>query len=190
MDIFVAPYPILTQFECGSQVRDFPLFAGQYTERKPLDSSEYTGLSSPVTFHRKGWLGWQPLELPEMFEYAAQRFLREFHTPQNMSFDCYSFACLAAGLPLHHKGDMLAFWEVERVRVPFIIGRKIIFLVDENRQRFGHAALHIGNNYYLSVQGAGGSLSVSKLRHLRRQYRRSHPDILVARPKREMLASR
>ena len=91
---------------------------------------------------------------------------------------------------MHDKGDMLAFWEVERVRVPFIVGRKIIFLVDENRQRFGHAALHIGNNYYLSVQGAGGSLSVSKLRHLRRQYRRSHPDILVARPKREMLAFR
>ncbi len=190
MDIFVAPYMILTQFECGSQVRDFPLFVGQPSEERQLDSGEYTGLDSLITFHRKGWRGWKPLKLPEAFECAARRFLAEFHTPQDMSFDCYSFACLAAGLPLHSKNYLEHFWDIQRVSPLGVFGSKIIFLVDENRQRFGHAALHIGNNYYLSVQGAGGSLSVSKLCHLRRQYRQSHPDILIAQPKFEMLASR
>ena len=89
MDIFVATYMILTQFECGSQVRDFPLFVGQPSEERQLDSGEYTGLDSLITFHRKGWRGWKPLKLPEAFECAARRFLAEFHTPQDLSFDCW-----------------------------------------------------------------------------------------------------
>lgn len=188
MDIFIAPYTILTQFECGSQIHDFPLFVGQYQERQLLDSREYTGLNSPVTFHRKGWRGWQSLKLPDAFEYAVRRFLAEFHTPQNPLFDCYAFANLAAGLPLHPKGRMLDFWEVKRVSPLGVFGSKIIFLANEKRQRFAHAALHIGGNYFLSVQGGGGSLSVSKLSHLRQLYRGY--SVLIAKPKQETLASR
>lgn len=186
MDIFISPHKILTQFECGSQVWDFPLWVGP--ERQKLDQGEYTGLSEPVTFHRKGWLGWNALNLPEAFEYAVRRFLKEFHTPQNPLFDCYSFATLAAGLPLHSKDYLMRFWDIQKLGPFGVFGHNIIFLVDEKRQAFGHAALHIGRNYFLSVQGAGGSLSVSKLSDLRKQYRHL-PDIWLVSPKHEILAS-
>ncbi len=185
MDIFVSPKKILTRYECGSQVRGFPLWVGSLSERRRLDDGEYRGFNGLVTLHVRRWFGiWQPLNLPEAITSAVERFLKEFHAPQDYNFDCYSFATLVVGLPLHNKEYLIDYWKVKKVRLRRFRRGDIIFLVSERQQRFGHAAVCIGKGYFLSVQGAGGSLSVSTLSDLRKLYKASgHSDTLLATPR-------
>ncbi len=180
MDIYIAPEKILTQYEGGFQVYDFPLLVG--THAVPLDDGNYSDLNENIIFYIKRWYGWAPLFLPTNFESAVRKFLREYHALQDEQFDCYAFASLAAELPLHSKEYLIHFWDIKKAPIWGIVGQQFIFLADERRRAFGHAALHIGQGHFLSVQGGGGTLSVSTLPDLRKMYQ-YFPDVLVATPR-------
>ncbi len=181
MDIYISRKKIVTQFECGSRVSDFPLLIKKNGSWGYLSDSKVDEKTENVTFYIKRWYGWSKLAVPQNYQRATVLFLQMFHNSPKMNFDCYSFVSLVAELPLHQKEWADAFWDTRKVSGS-ITDYGVIFFVNEDNQEFAHAALHIGRGYFLSIQGAGGMLSVSSLQDLQDLYR-EWPDLLVATPR-------
>ena len=185
MDLYISQDKICTEFVCGARVLEHPLLVRQSEEFTPLWDHTVTGDDAEkVTIFIRRWYGWSEMVLPSQYTFGLSYFLKHFHQAPRLEFDCYSFATIAAGLPLHDKKYLRAFWQTRSLNQRVIAGHKIVFLTDEKNNHFAHAALHIGSGYFLSVQGAGGELSVSILEDLRVMYQ-DFPDIVEAVPRDE-----
>jgi hypothetical protein len=181
MDTFISPEMRVSVFACGSQVTHFPLLIQKERKLVPLDEVSVSEVGQVKVFIKR-WYGWHKLHLPIELEQVITQFLNYYHNELHEGFDCYSFVTLAASLPIHEKLFLKAFWKTEHIPPDRVAGYRIIFLVNENDHHFAHAAIHIGQGYFLSVQGAGGRLSVSRLSDLQTQYC-DCPDLLVATPR-------
>jgi hypothetical protein len=109
------------------------------------------------------------LKLTAAVEQAALHFLHHYHAKQNSAFDCYSFACVVAGMSDAPKKDIIKHWRIIRRRLPRR-GDVVFLLHSPDNPFFRHAAVYIGWGLYLSVWGAGGDLEVATLKDMQRNF--------------------
>jgi hypothetical protein len=109
-----------------------------------------------------------PLPIPPQVSNAIVHFLQKYHARQNVSFDCYAFSNLVAGVTPHQVTHMLRFWK--RRPLPFRLPIGSVVFFESGIDGFHHAAVYIGHHLYLSVWGAGGDLEVATLRSMKRDF--------------------
>ena len=96
-------------------------------------------------------------------------FLNKYHTKQDISFDCYSFVNMTCGVKQHKKIYLRSFWKIKFCGCRLNVG-DAIFFVNKKSNYFYHAAIYIGFGLYISVYGAGGSLEISTLKDMKKDF--------------------
>lgn len=119
-----------------------------------------------------------PLTIPASLLEATAIFLSEYHGKEH-TLDCYDFANMVAGVPLHDKSLLYGYWQERRrfVRRP----GDVIFLVKKKECHFRHAAVYLGHGLYISVYGKNGDIEVANLSDMKRDY--GARDVLTVVPR-------
>jgi hypothetical protein len=107
------------------------------------------------------------LPLPPALTQVVASFLSTYHGKEH-DLDCYDFANLVAGIPLHNKAGLYGFWKERRrlLRQP----GDVVFLFNKKRMQFRHAAIYLGHGLYISVYGKSGNIEVTTLRDMRKAH--------------------
>lgn len=118
------------------------------------------------------WKYFIPLPIPQRLKDSILDFLAENHLVCDCSFDCYSFACTYADVPLHGKEDLKDYWSLTTFRFRPRVGDVIFLLSDQENgyTQFHHAAIYLGFGKYLSVLGGGGQFEVATLQDMKRDF--------------------
>lgn len=116
--------------------------------------------------------------LTEPLRRGITMFLQTYHAKTDLSFDCYAFANLVAGVPQHDKSLLLKYWNLTKLSWRRRVG-DIVFFLGEDPLHFKHAAVYIGYGLYISVYGAGGDLEISTMRDMRRDYGAAYTHLAV-----------
>lgn len=119
------------------------------------------------------------ISIPSNVRLAILEFLRNYHSRQDISFDCYAFANLVMGVDKHKVPFMLRYWDIYSLPWRLSPGSIVFFLGYGNL--FYHAAVYLGSGLFISVWGAGGDLEISTLRSMKKDF--GAQIVLLAVPK-------
>ena len=137
-------------------------------------SKSYKDVRITVSGKRGGVIS-PPVELRQ----ALCQFMETYHARQDVSFDCYKFACTVKGVPCHEKCFMLNYWSLRRLWFKPAVGTVVFYLSDDTL--FHHAAVYIGYGLCISVWGAGGDLEVASLKSMKKDFGAER--IFIAEPR-------
>lgn len=153
-------------------VREADGFVSLQDFKPPFDVNELRFVLSRRFFSRN-------LSLSSEVKTALCTFLRDYHTKQDISFDCYAFANLVKGIKAHKVPYMLNYWEIRILPWRLRAGSIVFFLSDMNH--FHHAAVYLGSGLYVSVWGAGGDLEVATRKSMKCDYGAQHVVLAIPR---------
>ncbi len=131
---------------------------------KSFDSKKHASKVSSAKIVIKGIRSlWLRFADSQALSYAIRHFMNNYHGKEDLSFDCYSFACLYAGVSQGTKDEIAKYWTFTKVQEKQLLPGDVIFLFgrDEFGAYFSHAAISIGKNLFVSVYGAGADLQIS-----------------------------
>ncbi|NTV44505.1 MAG: C40 family peptidase [Candidatus Yonathbacteria bacterium] len=127
------------------------------------------------------WKGEErPFEITPHLRKHIAHVLSTHHAKPDMSFGCYAFVNMVAGLPQHTTIDMFEHWDAHGFSRPHI--GDFVFFLDTKKRLFRHAAIYIGYGLYISIYGAGGVFEVSSFKDMRRDFDIKVRDIIIAKP--------
>ncbi len=190
LTIFVTPRKQTVMTADGKRMRVFPLMIKEGGKLHCFHEREdYSAVDDVEILTRPWYLAFCSTKLvltPETKK-ALVEFLHCYHAKVNMTFDCYAFACLVAGIPpdLHnaHWGWVWdQWWETSGHEAEEEKGKpgNIVFLLDADLF-FRHAAIYVGFGMYVSVYGGGGDVEIATLADMKKDYGASKA--ILVRPK-------
>lgn len=135
---------------------------------------KFPACSAPprVRFVVRRWNKYRRLPRIERLERAVSEFLHRKQDMLDIKWDCYRFVCAMHGLPTHSQLYLSQHWKLLAPGAPQ--PGDVVFLLTEaaeGRSFFHHAAVYVGDGFYLSVWGAGGHLEAATLGDMRKGFK-------------------
>ncbi len=160
----------------GRRMRVFPLMIKEEGELRCFHEREdYRAVDDVEILIRPWYLAFCSTKLvltPETKK-ALVEFLHCHHAKVNMTFDCYAFACLVAGIPSdqhpHWGFEWGQWWNTSWCEAEEGTPGNIVFLLDSDLF-FHHAAIYVGFGMYVSVYGGGGDVEIATLADMKKDY--------------------
>jgi hypothetical protein len=105
------------------------------------------------------------IPLNDRLRAGISRYIAHYQGKGQLDIDCYAFANLVYGLPVHTCSELLRYWELRPLWFRPRRGQ-VAFLLRPSESGFRHAAIYLGNGFYISVFGAGGDLEITQMKYM------------------------